>query len=74
MGMSFFTLHNAGWFTPASQGARVCLFLLMPFNKCICVIPIIGMCQAKRYPHKRTMSSCSTSRLSGSCEAPCLRA
>jgi len=29
--------------TPASQGARVGLFLLMPYNKCIGVIPIIGM-------------------------------
>jgi len=54
-------------FFPASQGARVCLFLLMPYNKFIGVIPIIGMCQAEHYSHKRIRPSCSTSRLSGSC-------
>jgi len=52
MEMSFFTRHNAGWFAPASQGARVGLFLSMPYNKCIGVIPIIGMSQAEHCPDK----------------------
>jgi len=46
-------------------------FFLMFYNKCIGVIPIIGMCQAEHYPHKRIRPSCSPSRLSGSWEAPC---
>jgi hypothetical protein len=57
------------FFTPARQGARVCLFLLMPYNKCIGVIPIVGMCQAEHCPHKLIRPSCSPSRLLGSCEA-----
>jgi len=64
--------HWDVFLTPTSQGARVCLFLLMPYNKFIGVIPIIGMCQAEHCPHKRIRPSCSTSLLSGSCEAPCL--
>jgi len=67
MEMPVFTRHNTDWFAPASQGVRVCLFLLMPYNKFIGVIPIIGMFQAEHCPHKRIRPSCSTSRLSGSC-------
>ena len=55
--MSFFTLHNAGWFTPASQGARVGLFLSMPLYTGPHSIPIIGMRATRPYPLMRNVLS-----------------
>ena len=34
---------GTSFFVPVSKGVRVGLFLLMPFNKCIGVIPCLGL-------------------------------
>jgi len=64
--MSFFTRPNAGGFSTASQGTRVCLFLSMPLNTGLHRIPIIGMESNSTLAAYADNAQPYTSRLSGS--------